>query len=498
LAAAPLRGGHASYVTYTPSQILSAYGYNASSLTNLTGVGQTIAIVDAFDAPNIVGDVASFDTKYGVAAFASYTGPGSGSTPWFEKVGVDSSGAAGSTPGADTGWAVEISLDVEWAHVAAPGANIMLVEAASNSNTDLLAAVGYAKHQSGVVVVSMSWGESEFLGENSLDGTFVQSGVTFVAASGDNGSFAGPSWPAVSPNVLAVGGTQLTINSSGVATSETGWSGSGGGPSAYEVKPSYQNTGNASNPNNARGNPDLAYNASGQTTYAVIDTYGYSGTLSVYGTSAGAPQVAGIIARADQGRGPGNSLSNAQALLYGLPSTNFYDVTSGSSGKYSAGPGFDFVTGLGSVNSVGTGSRSAPTGVSTLISALISAPDSVGGTSVNGVNLSSGTIARTRSGTARTHGTTMDIFTSPTGFVTLTPAATTTTFAVNSVVPVTRTPGSSTTLLSVSRDFRLSFDVVGPHFQSDGTGGGDAGTDVGANPADNPMPPVDDGDRDDD
>src|SRR4029077_2005299 len=125
----------------------------------------------------------------------------------------------------------------------APGANILLVEANSDSNFDLIqSAVNYARSQPGVVAVSMSFSGSEFSSETSLDTYFTtpsgHGGVTFLAATGDTGQPSG--YPAFSPNVLAVGGTTLTVDNSGNYLSESGWSGSGGSVSTVESQPSYQ------------------------------------------------------------------------------------------------------------------------------------------------------------------------------------------------------------------------------------------------------------------
>src|SRR5581483_7133596 len=138
------------------------------------GRGTTIAIVDAFDDPNIANDLHQFDLRFGLP------------DPVFTKVN-QSGGSA--PPRADAGWASEIALDVEWAHAIAPRANILLVEATDNSDTNLYAAVRYAASQPGVVVVSMSFGSSEYSGETSFDSVFrtpsSHAGVTFVASSGD-------------------------------------------------------------------------------------------------------------------------------------------------------------------------------------------------------------------------------------------------------------------------------------------------------------------------
>src|SRR6202035_3624175 len=146
------------------------------------------------------------------------------------------------TNSARNGWDVEESLDVEWAHSIAPKANIILFEASSNSFGDLLQAVSTAAHTSGVSVVSMSWGGGEFSGEASADSFFTtpsgHQGVTFVASTGDSGTPA--DYPALSANVVAVGGTNLSIDSSGNYLGESAWSDGGGGISAVESQPSYQ------------------------------------------------------------------------------------------------------------------------------------------------------------------------------------------------------------------------------------------------------------------
>ena len=267
----------------------------------------------------------------------------------------------------DPGWALETSLDVEWAHALAPGANILLVEAASGSLSDLFSAVSTASQQPGVSVVSMSWGTNEFWGESSFDSLFTtpagHTGVTYVAASGDSGAWSGPMYPSVSPNVLAVGGTSLTLNSNGGYGSESGWSGSTGGFSgldsywwSYESQPSYQNAAlqAAGLSYGVRTTPDVSFNADPNSGVAVYDSVSYSGQsgwFQVGGTSAAAPAWAGLIAITDQGLATGGkgplSGTQAQTQLYGLPSSDFHDITSGFNG-YSATTGYDLVTGLGS------------------------------------------------------------------------------------------------------------------------------------------------------
>ena len=220
------------------------------------GAGQTIAIVDAYNDPNINSDLAAFDKQFGLSAPPSFT--------------VDNLGATTT----NAGWALEKSLDVEWAHAVAPEANIVLVEASSASLNALFSAVSYASKLQGVSVVSMSWGTTEFWGESAYDSIFTtpagHNGVTFVAASGDSGAWSGPMYPSVSPNVLAVGGTTLTLAASNTYGSETGWSDSTGGFSGYdsdwrfyESEPSYQTATlqAAGLSYGVRTTPDVSFNA---------------------------------------------------------------------------------------------------------------------------------------------------------------------------------------------------------------------------------------------
>ena len=197
----------------------------------------------------------------------------------------------------------------------APNASILLVEANSSSNSDLLAAVDYAAAHANVV--SMSWGGSEFSSETNLsqyESHFIHPGVVFVASSGDSGRR--PEWPAISPNIVAVGGTTLQVDAGGNYLGETSWSGSTGGLSSYESQPAYQK-GVVTQSSTKRANPDVAYNANPNVGFAVYDstTYhpsypstrnGQYGWFEVGGTSAGAPQWAALLAIANQGRSAAN------------------------------------------------------------------------------------------------------------------------------------------------------------------------------------------------
>jgi hypothetical protein len=362
---------------YNPMNVRSAYGFDKVSFTDAgggtvagDGAGQTVAIVDAFDAPTLSTDVDYFDASWRLSRADN-------SSPTY----LDAYGAASTfltkatpsgTPSNDVGWSLETLLDVEWAHATAPKAKILLVEAKSASTADLMTAVDYARNQSGVSVVSMSWGSPEFAAQTTYDSHFTTpanhiggydasgnallGGITFVAASGDTGAVI--NWPSVSPNVLAVGGTSLQINTSTFAdsyVSESGWSGSGGGISVYEGKPSYQS--GVTQSSTKRTTPDVAYDGDPNTGFYVRDTNGYSGWVAVGGTSAGSPQWASLIAVANQGRalsGNGSLDGASQTLptLYSLGNGSFHDITTGSTAyrksKFKATAGYDLVTGLGS------------------------------------------------------------------------------------------------------------------------------------------------------
>ncbi len=355
-----LPAGGMSPSGFTPAQVRAAYGFSQAAFGSLpaNGSGQTIAIVDAYDDPGLVAttgasfatsDLAMFDRQFGLP-----------DPPSFTKVNQD--GSTTSLPGTDPAgpnspsgnWEQEEAMDVEWAHALAPAANIVLVEANSAGFGDLYQAITTAAGLPGVSTVSLSWGSSEFRGESYWDSEFLtpagHQGVTFVAATGDAGS---PGlYPAYSPNVVAAGGTSLQLNASGSYQSESAWTSSGGGTSARESEPSYQRGVQSTG---QRTIPDVAFQADRSIGVAVYDSYDNTGGgpwRSMGGTSLAAPAWAALIAVADQGRVAegGTTLDGAtQTLpaLYSLPSADFHDITSGGNGSYSAGPGYDQVTGLG-------------------------------------------------------------------------------------------------------------------------------------------------------
>jgi subtilase family serine protease len=340
----PHAGNGPSASALTPAQ--TRYIYGIDQIANL-GAGQTIAIVDAYDDPNIFNDSDVFDQQFmtslggNLTYYAAY-GP---SSVWLTQAF-----ASGTRPPGNTSWGQEISLDVEWAHAIAPSAHILLVEARSNSFGDLLAADDYAVSH-GASVISNSWGGGESRGETGYDSHFRASGVTFVFSAGDSGN---QSYPAESPYVLSVGGTTLSHDSNYNWTNEAAWRSGGGGVSRYENKPSYQHNLNYGK----RANPDVAYDADPNTGFAVYDSYGGYGWNYIFGgTSAGAPQWAALLAIADEGRvdagksvldGYTQTLPAIYVMTTGTTGTeDLNDVTSGRNSVGSAGPGFDLVTGRG-------------------------------------------------------------------------------------------------------------------------------------------------------
>ena len=347
---------------YTPQQLQTAYGLNQISFSGIKGdgTGQTIALVDAYDNPSFVN---SSDPNFDTSALHVFDQQfGLPDPPSFTKVNQTGQASPLAPAAGSSTWGIEIALDIEWAHAMAPGASIILVEAQNDhlgaGLENLLTAAATAATLA--PVVSMSLGGIEFSAETNNDSTFAVPGVTFLASTGDNG--APGSYPAFSPNVVAVGGTTLqNLDSSGDypgtgTNGEIGWSGSGGGISQYEPEPSYQqsvqNTG-------FRTAPDISADADPNTGVAVYDPYNF-GTATpwgdVGGTSLSSPLLAGMVAIVDQGRvqNGGETLSSSALLtaLYGLEISkpnDFHDVLYGNNG-FAAGPGYDLVTGIGSPN----------------------------------------------------------------------------------------------------------------------------------------------------
>ena len=365
----------------TPASAPSGYGpvslqsaYALTSAASSLGAGATVAVVDAYDQPNAESDLAAYRSQFGLPACTTANG-------CFRKVNQ----TGGTTyPSANSGWGLEISLDLDMVSAVCPKCNILLVEGTSNSFADLGAAVNEAVAL-GAVAVSNSYGGGESPGETSLDSLYYNHpGVAITASSGDNGY--GVEYPAASRYVVAVGGTTLNTATNARGWTESAWSGAGSGCSAYESKPTWQTDSGCTK----RTVADVSAVADPNTGVAVYDSYGYGGWLVVGGTSASSPIIASTYALA------GTPVSGTYPGSYPYANrSSLYDVTSGSNGHCSgsylctAVTGYDGPTGLGTPS--GIGSFAAPRPSVTSISPTLGPP--AGGTTVTltGVNFSGAT-----------------------------------------------------------------------------------------------------------
>jgi hypothetical protein len=422
--ATPTRRGQMACLTLVRTDVQARHGiqaqvapsgYGAADLKSAYalpsgGSGQTVAIVDAYDDPNAEADLGTYRSQYGLPACTTANG-------CFKKVNE----TGGSTPpSADSGWAEEISLDLDMVSAVCPSCHILLVEASQPSMDDLGTAVNTAVSL-GAKYVSNSYGGDEDSTDPSSDSAyFNHPGVAITVSSGDDGY--GTEYPAASRYVTAVGGTSLSRASNTRGWSETAWSGAGSGCSTYDAKPTWQtDTGCA-----RRTIADVSAVADPNTGLAVYDTYGTGGWLVVGGTSASAPIIAGVYALA------GSPAAGTYPASYPYSHTgNLNDVTSGSNGSCSpaylckAAAGYDGPTGLGTPNGAtafGSGSSGGNTvtvtnpgnqssTVGAAVSVQVHATDSASGQTLTysatglpaglSINASSGLI----SGTPTTAGT---------------------------------------------------------------------------------------------
>ncbi len=316
---------------YGPSDLQSAYKLASST----AGVGQTVAIVDAFDDPNAESDLGVYRSTFGLPACTTANG-------CFRKVNQN---GGTSYPRRSSSWSEEISLDLDMVSAICPNCHILLVEASSNSFTNLAAAVDEAA-KLGANEISNSYGGSEYSGETSDQSHYNHPGIAVTVSSGDGGY--GVDFPASSQYVTAVGGTHLVTASNTRGWSETVWSGAGSGCSAYIGKPSWQNDTRCS----MRTVADVAADADPNTGVAVYDTLSEPGWLVFGGTSVASPIIASVYALA----------GNASSVSYGSYSyshtSSLFDVTSGSNGSCGSylctgGVGYDGPTGNGTPDSTG-------------------------------------------------------------------------------------------------------------------------------------------------
>lgn len=335
-------------VAFTPAQIRKAYGFDQipfltspsdpNYYNEHAGQGQTIAILVIGDYSLLYNDVSEFDDAFGLPY-----------PPNLLKIGEDGGSLASDLPPSNDGTAnaKEEILDVEWAHALAPAASIVVVEC----KNDILDGVAAAANHTGVTVVSMSYGDYQYpkypnltpdnynLIKNDVNyenayNLFTSPpgrGITFIAASGDYGNML--SYPAISPNVLSVGGTSLALNADGSYGSEIGWNLSGGGEAGdLEPEPAYQTRVQDSG---SRSFPDVAFDANPSTAVSIFISKGPTSNVwdTWWGTSLGAPCWAALIALADQERvatfGNGNTLDGRSQTLPALynpsivPSSDF-------------------------------------------------------------------------------------------------------------------------------------------------------------------------------
>jgi len=318
-AAAPTSG-------YGPADLQAAYAVPS------TTSARTVAIVDAYDNPNVESDLGVYRAQFGLPACTTANG-------CFKK--VDENGGS-SYPHGDVSWGQEIDLDVQMVSAICPSCKILLVEAKSASFADLGAAENTAVAL-GATVVSNSFGGSESSSAPSLEQQyFHHAGVSITVSSGDGGY--GVEFPASSQYVTAVGGTSLKRTTTARGWSETAWSGAGSGCSAYITKPAWQKDAGCAN----RTVADVSAVADPNTGVAVYDSYGRGprnkGWLVFGGTSVAAPVVAGMYGLAGNGADASVAYAHASSL---------FDVVGGSNGSCTtpylcnAVAGYDGPTGLG-------------------------------------------------------------------------------------------------------------------------------------------------------
>jgi subtilase family serine protease len=325
---------------YGPTDLQSAYGLTSAAASN--GSGETIAIVDAYDDPNAEADLATYRSYYGLSACTTANG-------CFKK--VSQTGSTTSLPSANTGWAEEISLDLDMASAICPNCSILLVEATSATMANLGTAVNRAVTL-GAKYVSNSYGGSESSSDTTYDSSyFNHAGVAITVSAGDSGY--GAEYPAASKYVTAVGGTQLSTSSAARGWTESVWNtssteGTGSGCSSYDAKPTWQTDTGCTK----RMIADVSAVADPATGVSVYDSYGSDGTgWNTYGgTSASSPVIASVYALAGT---PGSSDYPSQYPYKAAGTSALNDVTSGTNGTCStsyfctAKSGYDGPTGWG-------------------------------------------------------------------------------------------------------------------------------------------------------
>jgi hypothetical protein len=391
---------------YDPSYLQSAYNVASLEAAHGGGAGQIVAVVDAYDDPNLASDLAFYRSHFGLSACPSGTVSAQNTGCVFEK--INEGGVSSPLPAANASWGVESSLDVEMVSAICPNCQILIVEANTPAIYDLGTAVNTAV-AFGATAVSNSYGSGEYFAEvQDSDSYYNHPGVDVTVSSGDNGY--GVEFPAASPTVTAVGGTTLTqLTNTGTRNgSESVWSGAGAGCSFIEPKPSWQHDTGCTN----RTVADVSADANPATGVWVYDTFGNSGFAIYGGTSAASPMIAALYALA--GNAPTSSNVPA-SYLYGSPSS-LVPVTSGSDGTCTSylcnaalsQNGYNGPSGLGTPGaspdsyaafSPPTGSANVPSsptltsaqGANGSVTLNWQAPSSAGGSAISGYNVYVGT-----------------------------------------------------------------------------------------------------------
>ena len=321
----------------TPQDIQSAYGFGSLYSAGLDGTGQNVSIIVAHGDPSLISDMNAFDSQYNLPQLVN------GSN-------IIINAPFGNGEPAVSNWTSETALDVEVVHSLAPGARIFVVIAPNSSW--LFNAINYTINNLPVQTMSISWGASE-LGYNNNQIDFYdrilqqarQMGISVFAASGDSGAYNSYStlnvnFPASSPYVIGVGGTNLSTGSGGTYNGETAWYGSGGGESQFFAKEPFQ-----PNISSYRMVPDVSFNAGSPICgYANGTWYGFTGT------SEAAPAWAALNSILDQKTGPSSGMLASQLYkIYSTdPSLAFNSISSGCNGYYCATGSYSMVAGIGS------------------------------------------------------------------------------------------------------------------------------------------------------
>ncbi len=378
---------------YNPYDIRNQYGVAPLLASGVTGRGQTIVIFDAFGSPTIQADLKTFDAEYGLPdppSFKVYEPEGHvvlnyanvGSPVAFHNKNVQT----------EIGWAYETTLDVEWAHALAPGANIALV-VTPIAETQGVQGIPNLQHAAQWVldnrigsIWSNSWATTEQAFHNNaairnLDVFYAQAaakGVSAFFATGDSGvangdkqgrlfPFPTVTYPSSSPNVIAVGGTQIFPPVPAITSyqSEQVWNdccgAGGGGYSSVFPETAMQKAAGIPDPTHARGTPDVSLNSAIISSVLIWESFDPTGPPSwafIGGTSSATPQWAAIDALANQADGPLGFIAPRLYQIYTNSASYgsaFHDITVGDTSfagitGYGAAAGWDAATGLGTPN----------------------------------------------------------------------------------------------------------------------------------------------------